>query len=90
MSKRDWKILFADILESIGKIEQYTQGKFRQAPFLTTKPLIFILAKKQDCEIAAAKRWLRVYGPSLKQLGFEAGFSSFAQVFPVGSMFFQF
>jgi len=26
MSKRDWKILFADILESIGKIEQYTQG----------------------------------------------------------------
>ncbi len=26
MSKRDWKILFADILESIEKIEQYTQG----------------------------------------------------------------
>jgi uncharacterized protein with HEPN domain len=26
MSKRDWKILFEDILESIGKIEQYTKG----------------------------------------------------------------
>lgn len=26
MSKRDWKILFEDILESIDKIEQYTQG----------------------------------------------------------------
>jgi hypothetical protein len=25
--------------------------------------------EKQDCEIAAAKRWLRAYGPSLKQLG---------------------
>ena len=25
MSKRNWKILFADILESIEKIEQYTQ-----------------------------------------------------------------
>lgn len=26
MSKRDWKILLEDILESIDKIEQYTQG----------------------------------------------------------------
>lgn len=25
--------------------------------------------EKQDCEIAAAKRWLKAYGPSLKQLG---------------------
>jgi uncharacterized protein with HEPN domain len=26
MSKRDWKILFEDIIESIGKIEDYTKG----------------------------------------------------------------
>lgn len=26
MSKRDWKVLFEDILESIEKIEQYTDG----------------------------------------------------------------
>jgi len=25
MSKRDWKILFADIIESINKIEEYTK-----------------------------------------------------------------
>ena len=26
MSERDWKILFEDILESIEKIEKYTEG----------------------------------------------------------------
>ena len=26
MSKRDWRILFEDIIESINKIEDYTKG----------------------------------------------------------------
>ncbi|MCX5895579.1 MAG: DUF86 domain-containing protein [Proteobacteria bacterium] len=30
MSKRDWKILFEDILEAIEKIEQYTKGITRK------------------------------------------------------------
>jgi uncharacterized protein with HEPN domain len=29
MSKRDWKLLFEDILESIGRIEKYTEGIHR-------------------------------------------------------------
>ncbi|MDR3627361.1 MAG: DUF86 domain-containing protein [Ignavibacteriaceae bacterium] len=59
MSKRDWKLLFEDILESIGKIESYT----KEITFVdfSTNPLI----------IDAVVRNIEIIGEASKNIPVE-------------------
>jgi uncharacterized protein with HEPN domain len=64
MSKRDWKILFEDIKESIEKIESYTNG-FTFDNFSTSPLIIDAVARNIEIIGEASKNIPRRYKKDL-------------------------